>query len=45
MDSAILEHFRFILKIVDKYENFLVQTPKCHASIICYHTTKINNNN
>jgi len=34
MDSAVLEHFRFILKFVDKYENFLAHTLKCHVSFI-----------
>jgi hypothetical protein len=45
MDSAVLEHFRFILKFADKYENFLVQTLKGYVSIICYHITNINSSN
>jgi hypothetical protein len=44
-DSTVLEHFSFILKSVDKYENFLAQTLKFHVSIICYHITNINSNN
>ena len=45
MDSTVLEHFRFILNFVDKYDNFLAQTLKCHVSIICYYITNINSNN